>query len=180
MLKQTTHILKKTPTITTYPIHHLRNLQTTTPRTMSLLPHHPRPVPSLLRAFTDLDNYLTSTSTAADSLFPNYPRFDLRETKDAYILDGDLPGVKKEDVTIEFSDPSTMNVRGRSVRSTEGEDGNWWFSERTMGEFRRSFSFPAKVDREHVDAKLTDGVLSIQVPKVEEEPEEERKIVEIK
>ncbi|RDH37748.1 HSP20-like chaperone [Aspergillus welwitschiae] len=180
MLKQTTHILRKPPTITTYPIHHLRNLQTTTPRTMSLLPHHPRPVPSLLRAFTDLDNYLTSTSTAADSLFPNSPRFDLRETKDAYILDGDLPGVKKEDVTIEFSDPSTMNVRGRSVRSTEGEDGNWWFSERAMGEFRRSFSFPAKVDREHVDAKLTDGVLSIQVPKVEEEPEEERKIVEIK
>ncbi|PYH89604.1 Hsp20/alpha crystallin family protein [Aspergillus ellipticus CBS 707.79] len=145
---------------------------------MSLLPHHPRPIPTLLRAFTDLDNYLTTSP--AEHVFSHSPRFDVRETKDAYILDGDLPGVKKEDVTIEFSDPSTMNVKGRTVRSASGEEGSWWFSERAMGEFRRSFSFPARVDREHVEAKMADGVLSIQVPKVAAEPEEERRTIEIK
>ncbi|GFG18020.1 hypothetical protein IFM61392_10341 [Aspergillus lentulus] len=97
----------------------------------------------------------------------NYPRFDVRETKDSYRLDGDLPGVGKKDVQVEFTDDNTLTVKGHSEResTSENPEQSWWFSERSVGDFRRSFRFPGPVDRDHIDATLKDGVLSINVPK---------------
>lgn len=133
------------------------------------------------------------------------PKFDLRETENAYELHGELPGVERENVNIEFTDPQTIVVHGRVERSytagtppagfievphetaaiTEGEgEGKgkakspeetsgaaaaprekYWVSERSVGEFTRSFNFPAPVDHDGVTAGLNNGVLSVTVPK---------------
>ena len=45
------------------------------------------------------------------------------------------------------------------------EDATYWVSERSVGEFHRSFSFPSRVDQDNVKAKLNNGVLTITVPK---------------
>ncbi|KAI6379106.1 hypothetical protein MCOR25_002086 [Pyricularia grisea] len=50
------------------------------------------------------------------------PRFDVIETKDAYELHGEIPGAKREDVTIEFTEPQTIVIRGRVERSWSSDD----------------------------------------------------------
>lgn len=87
--------------------------------------------------------------------------------ENSYRLDGDLPGVDKNDVQVEFTDDNTLTVKGHSKRepTSENPEQLWWYSERSVGDFRRSFRFPGPVDREHIDATLKDGVLSISVPK---------------
>jgi HSP20 family molecular chaperone IbpA len=121
------------------------------------------------------------------------PRFDVRETEDAYVLDGELPGIDQKDINIEFTDPHTLVISGRTERSFEkgtppeesgseagaqaggetetkavekvSDDHRYWVSERSIGEFSRTFTFPAPVDQENVKASLKNGVLSITVPK---------------
>ncbi|KAL4811786.1 HSP20-like chaperone [Aspergillus spinulosporus] len=126
---------------------------------------------SLMRALDDFDSSLANRSF--DNQFTAFaPRFDLRETKDSYHLDGELPGVEKKDLEIEFPDRNTLNIRGHSEASSskEGAEGTWWYVERSTGDFRRSFNFPTPVDCDHVDATLKNGVLSITIPKSEETP----------
>lgn len=53
---------------------------------------------------------------------------------------------------------------GDVVKADEG--AKYWISERSVGEFRRNFSFPARVDQDHVKASLKNGILSIVVPKL--------------
>lgn len=142
-------------------------------RTMSLMQRgqrHPGAgFPSLSRALTDLESFL-SRPVGSHDLLGQYPRFDVRETKDSYRLDGELPGVDKKDIDIELSDDNVLTIKGHSERESTSEDPDqsWWCSERSVGEFRRSFRFPDSVDREGIDASLKDGVLSITVPKTAE------------
>ncbi|KAL1965606.1 hypothetical protein VTN77DRAFT_5283 [Rasamsonia byssochlamydoides] len=172
------------------------------------------------------------------------PKFDVREANDSYLLDGELPGVQQKDVEIEFTDPYTLVIKGRSeyeynnddeqdedmtddsqddssssrskslqptvedaddedatgnesttitkVLSTSSDNNNnnnnnnkltksttkgkavqksskqsvkYWISERRVGEFRRTFSFPTRVNQDAVKASLRNGILSIVVPK---------------
>ncbi|KAJ2980252.1 hypothetical protein NQ176_g2752 [Zarea fungicola] len=170
------------------------------------------------------------------------PRFDVRETAETYELHGELPGLNKGDVSIEFTEPQTLVIRGKVDRtytvgtspygtpasdevtqqqqrtpadesasshlhqatvadedsaSIQEENGfevvseasntaaatpeteaaavatptaladksKYWLSERSIGEFERSFSFPTRVDQDTVTASFQDGILSITVPK---------------
>ncbi|KAL2856475.1 HSP20-like chaperone [Aspergillus pseudoustus] len=147
------------------------------PRTLSSLMQR-RPegrLVSLMRALDDFDNTLSGRSSLDSQLTTFSPRFDFRETKDGYHLDGELPGVEKKDIEIEFTDQSTLSVKGHteqiqtSAKSPEDTDGgsSWWCAERSTGDFRRSFSFPVPVDHDHVDATLKNGILSINIPKAE-------------
>ncbi|RLL96227.1 hypothetical protein CFD26_106378 [Aspergillus turcosus] len=149
------------------PFRSLRPRQPLQARTMSLLQRHPGAgFPSLSRALNDLESFLNRPAGSHDVL-GHYPRFDVRETKDSYRLDGDLPGVDKKDIDIDLSDDNILTIKGRSERESTSEDPDqsWWASERSVGEFRRSFRFPNDVDRNGIDASLKDGVLSITIPK---------------
>ncbi len=64
---------------------------------------------------------------------------------------------------------AASNDGGKQVQKhkgeKEGEEATYWVSERSVGEFHRSFSFPSRVDQDNVKAKLNNGVLTITVPK---------------
>ncbi|KAI4260338.1 MAG: hypothetical protein LQ352_000311 [Teloschistes flavicans] len=182
---------------------------------------------------------------------PSTPRFDVKEVAAAYELHGELPGIKQEDINIEFVDANTLVIKGKTERASARsndvdvkgkavEDGasspktiaadnasetsssyhkatveddyvdagaeqeassaavptakpsassdnqavapttieeqpqhKYWVSERSVGEFQRTFSFPGKVDQEAVKASLKNGILSVIVPKA---AKQERKI----
>ncbi|KAL3484630.1 Hsp20/alpha crystallin family protein [Aspergillus germanicus] len=95
------------------------------------------------------------------------PCFDVHESQDSYHLDGELPGVEKKDIDVTCDDQGTLQIRGHSEQRTTEEDPQhtWWCSERSVGDFRRSFSFPSPVDHENIDATFENGVLSITVKK---------------
>ncbi|KAJ5119206.1 hypothetical protein N7448_010912 [Penicillium atrosanguineum] len=134
----------------------------------------------LFRLLDDYDSHRTSRQPSLRSFSP---RFDVRETEEAYHLDGELPGIAQKDIDIEFTDPQTLTVKGRTEREYHAEpqveiDGDeteqksdtkslyrFWASERATGEFQRIFSFPTRVDQDAVKANLKNGILSVVVPK---------------
>jgi HSP20 family protein len=94
------------------------------------------------------------------------PRTDLSETDEAFRIRLDVPGMKKEDITVNLQN-NTLTVSGErsSERTEEGE--KYVRVERAFGNFHRTFTLPDAVDQENVEASYEDGVLTINVPKTE-------------
>jgi HSP20 family protein len=95
------------------------------------------------------------------------PAMDLVETEDALVVHADLPGLERDDVTIEIKD-GVLNVSGeRKSEHTENTDG-YYRVERGFGGFSRSLALPKGVDADQVTAEFDNGVLEIRIPKPEE------------
>lgn len=176
---------------------------------------------SLFRLLDDYDDHRATrggqSSHPGASLRTFQPKFDVHEEKDAYHLNGELPGIDQKDINIDFTDHQTLTVRGRVERHyTTGNDDNgsaqsstaqgsnaghnptveddpeeggeksdkqvatttaekkkhaakphfkYWATERSIGEFHRSFTFPANVDQDKVKASLKNGILNVVIPK---------------
>lgn len=84
---------------------------------------------------------------------------DLEETDDAFILEMDLPGVRKEDIEIELEGRRVIVSGERKERERTGI--------LTVGEFRHEVTLPAEVDEDDIQAHLEDGVLTIELAKTE-------------
>jgi len=186
----------------------------------------------LFRLLDDFDNYRTEAQGTGHGRkgrgITFNPKFDVRETENTYELHGELPGIEREGISIEFTEPQTIVIHGHVERTyqaghppsgyvegaktsgaiTEGgeeqhhnkprkvtvedeqakekqgtvakKDENqqeqpqqpkekYWVSERSVGEFSRTFSFPTRVDQDAVSATLTNGVLNITVPKAKKQ-----------
>jgi len=92
------------------------------------------------------------------------PAVDLEELDDAYVVEADLPGVKREDVDIELVG-NELAITGE-VREQE-RAGTLRRQSRRTGRFEYRLSLPSHVDPENVEATLADGVLKLRVPKSE-------------
>jgi len=168
----------------------------------------------LFHLLDDYDVHRSGRGGQTSNIRAFRPKFDVRELKDAYELQGELPGIEQKDVNIEFVDPHTLVVSGRvehsasrgnasvtqdgpsgrsSRKATVEDEGSgdstakpsspatrskntpresagepeytYWVSERSVGEFHRSFSFPSRVDQDAVKARLKNGILNVTIPK---------------
>ncbi|MBQ9412117.1 MAG: Hsp20/alpha crystallin family protein [Oscillospiraceae bacterium] len=91
---------------------------------------------------------------------------DIRETENAYVLEADLPGFKKEDIHIDVSDNTlTISAERNSQSEEKDKDGSYLRRERSYGSFSRSFSLEG-VDEQGIKAGFTDGVLTLTMPKL--------------
>ncbi len=95
------------------------------------------------------------------------PRTDLSETDEAFRIRLDVPGMTKEDITVNLQN-NTLTVSGERTSERKEEDEEYVRVERAFGSFHRTFTLPDAVDAENVTAAYTDGVLTIDVPKTEE------------
>ncbi|MFZ6044069.1 Hsp20/alpha crystallin family protein, partial [Vibrio natriegens] len=92
---------------------------------------------------------------------------NLIEKEDGFEITADLPGVKKDDINVQLANGSLM-IEATSKRNEEQEkNGKVIRQERYEGKFMRSFYLGQNVKEDDVHASFTDGVLTIQVPKVE-------------
>lgn len=94
------------------------------------------------------------------------PSTDLVETDDAYRIHLDVPGMSKEDMTINLQN-NTLTVSGKRTAEQTHEDDEYVRVERTFGNFHRTFTLPDAVDAENIEATYDNGVLNISVPKTE-------------
>ena len=101
---------------------------------------------------------------------------DIREADGAYILDCDLPGFAREDVSAEIKN-GYLTIRAERKNDTESRD-NYLRRERTYGSFSRTFDLEG-IDAEAITATFKDGVLTLNLPKLQPKTEEARH-VEIK
>ena len=90
------------------------------------------------------------------------PKADLEETDDSYLLEVELPGIRRRDVELQVDGGRLVLTAQRHERERVGLLRH---RTRTTGRYALSFSFPAEVDVERVQADLDSGVLSVVLPK---------------
>ena len=116
----------------------------------------------LYRPFRDLEEL-------ERSLFANGSaaafKTDIRDTGDAYVLEADLPGMKKEDIHIDVDgDRLSISAERSAVREEKDENGGYIRCERSYGSFSRSFDISG-IQGEDISAAYADGVLTLTLPK---------------
>ncbi|MBP2328709.1 HSP20 family protein [Kibdelosporangium banguiense] len=92
------------------------------------------------------------------------PLADLCETDDAYIVEVDVPGVKRDDITIDLRDDE-LTITGE-LKETERE-GLFRKRTRRTGHFDYRMTLPRNVAPDQIDASLANGVLTVRIPKTE-------------
>src|SRR5262245_19221956 len=95
------------------------------------------------------------------------PPVDIQESKDAYLIRAELPGMKKEDFNLEVND-GTLTLSGERKAETVKSGVEYHRSERVHVQFSRSFYLPQTVKEDGIKATYREGILEIHVPKVEE------------
>lgn len=103
---------------------------------------------------------------------PDEPQIRLEVTEDdkAFHVKADVPGVKKEDIAVEV-DGNQVTVTAEVKRESEKKEGeNIVHCERFYGKQSRTFTLGRDIDRAKVEAKLTEGVLELTLPKTEAAP----------
>jgi len=96
------------------------------------------------------------------------PALDIHETDSEYVVSVELPGVRKEDISVEFTD-GVLSVRGEKTSGgkEEKKERSRWV-ERVYGAFHRSFTLPPNAASDRIDASFKDGVLTLRIAKVEQ------------
>src|SRR5436190_9357029 len=92
------------------------------------------------------------------------PPVDIEETDDAYVVEAELPGVKREDVSIELVG-NELAITGE-VRERERQ-GALRKQARRTGSFAYRVTLPEQVDADQIEANLKEGVLTVRAPKAE-------------
>lgn len=92
------------------------------------------------------------------------PPADVTETSEAYLVEVELPGVKRDDITVDLVG-TELSISGE-VRETERQ-GLFRHRTRRIGQFSYQVTLPQDVDADKIEADLADGVLTVHVPKTE-------------
>jgi HSP20 family protein len=92
------------------------------------------------------------------------PRFDVKETKDAYVIKADLPGVKDEELDVSLNG-NQLTIGGKREEEHREEGDAYYAMERGHGSFARSFTMPDGIEGNGVTADLKHGVLTVRIPK---------------
>ena len=94
------------------------------------------------------------------------PAVDIHETDDGYVMKAELPGVSKDDVSVDVHQ-NTLTLRGQRTHEADVKQDKYHRVERAYGSFQRSFTLPTVVDQDKVQATYKDGVLELHLPKSE-------------
>jgi len=95
------------------------------------------------------------------------PLTDVAEDNDNYYLKADLPGIKKDDVKISYTN-GNLSISGERAQEKESKDKQYHRIERSYGKYYRSFRLPEKIKEDKINAEFKDGQLNVTIPKAEE------------
>ena len=108
----------------------------------------------------------------SDRLFPVWPRmkgeewvptFNFFEEGGNYKLEAEIPGVKKEDISVTIEN-NVLTVSGKKEAKTEEKKADYYLQESTYGSFSRSLRLPGEIEEGKVQAQFKDGVLKLTMP----------------
>jgi HSP20 family protein len=92
------------------------------------------------------------------------PSVDISETDANYLIKGEIPGVKKEDVSVTIQD-GMLTLRGERKQEKEDKNKKFHRVECSYGSFMRSFRVPDDADESAIKAEFKDGMLNVTLPK---------------
>lgn len=103
------------------------------------------------------------------------PAVEVLEKGDKLLVRAEIPGVSKDDVSIDLTD-DLLTIQGERGQESEDRGEGYYRSERSYGRFVRSIPLPEGVDTDKADAKFRDGVLEITLPAPKRERKQGRKL----
>lgn len=109
-------------------------------------------------------DFLPSFEDENRKMFNYLPSVDIKEEKDAYSLQMDLPGVCEKDVEISLNN-RVLSIATKAEEKTEKKDEKFLLKERRISSFERRFTLPEDVDGENISAEFKNGVLGISIPR---------------
>ena len=131
-------------------------------------------VPFKINKERDIFNNLFENYFNDEMKMNNLLKADVKENKECYIVEADLPGMKKEDINLEYSQNYlTISAHRNNVKEDKKE--NYIRKERHYGEVSRSF-YVGNVDKASIKAKFENGVLEVTLPKKEQVIDEKDRI----
>ena len=140
---------------------------------------------NLVDVFDDFDrNFFRGFGNIDHTLYgkhaQNLMKTDVKETEDAYEVDVDLPGFKKEEISLELNNGYlTISTEKSLEKDKENKKGRMLRQERYAGVMQRSFYVGEHVTEENVKASYESGVLHLLVPKQEAPKLPEKKTIQI-
>jgi len=118
---------------------------------------------------------MESTDLAENEIWPTVfgkdvewiPSVDVRETSDGsqILVSAEVPGMKSNDITVEFNE-NIMTISGTRSKTYEATEGNVHWEEISSGYFQRSLRLPPGIDSKSAQARYSNGVLEVKVPKL--------------
>lgn len=118
-----------------------------------------------------------SFTSLFDGMFPTFkldlpefngffsPSVDIEEQDDSYVITADLPGVKKEDVSVTLEDGILTLSAERSEKTEKKKKGKIIRQERRSGSYSRSFTVGHDLKEADIQASFKDGVLTLKLPR---------------
>lgn len=129
-----------------------------------------------IRSFSSRNNLNRELSRVFNSRYPFealqatekswQPQVDITESENAYTVHAEIPGVNPKDVDVTLH-KGVLTVKGEKTTNIENGEGTTKHSERIYGSFSRQFTLPETTDEQGVTAKAVNGVLEIEIPKVQ-------------
>jgi HSP20 family protein len=113
------------------------------------------------------DGFFRGTGDEDYTLSSWTPAVDIAEHDDEYLVKVELPGVNKDEVKLTLEN-NILTIRGEKKQEKETKKENYHRVERSYGSFQRSFTLPAAVKADKIDASYKDGILTVSLPKAEE------------
>ena len=113
------------------------------------------------------DNFLGKHSEREWSSGNWQPAVDFVENDDNFLVTAELPGMKKENVTLNIVN-NVLTIKGEKIAERELKEDKYYRLERSSGTFQRVLSLPVDVQVDKVSAEFKDGVLKVMLPKKEE------------
>ncbi|WP_282804387.1 heat shock protein Hsp18 [Clostridium tetani] len=112
------------------------------------------------------DNFFNNDFLVPIKFPKNNFRADLKETDNEYVIEADLPGISKDAVKVNYSN-NNLVISAKREDIVENKDENYIRRERSYGEFKRAF-YVDNVDENNIKASFKNGVLKINLPKLED------------
>jgi HSP20 family protein len=116
----------------------------------------------------EMNRLFDGTSVGPARAAAGYPAMNVWASEGGLIVTAEVPGVSIEDLDINVVN-ETLTLSGRREPEEVAEEARYHRHERGYGRFTRTIQLPFRVDSAKVDATLTNGVLRIELPRVEEE-----------
>jgi HSP20 family protein len=101
------------------------------------------------------------------------PSMDIKETENNIVIHAELPGVKKENISIDLKD-NVLTISGDHQEEKKEENEKWHKTERSFGSFKRSISVQPGLKDTDIKASYQNGVLELTFPKTVQQPEHKK------
>ena len=132
---------------------------------------------NMLRDFDRVfDSFFNDSVFSGSGVTRVSPRVDIREDENGYVLEAELPGLTEKDIDVRIDD-NLLTVSSKHDEEKKDEKDGYLLRERRHSSFTRSFVLPKDVDKSKIEARFSNGLLSLSLSKL---PETKPKTIEIK